>query len=172
TATTDGTGAYLITNLPVGAYTLTVEKAGFRKFVQQGITLNVNDQARVDVAMVIGDTTESISVTAEATGVDTQSTSMGAVIDHTRVQELPLNGRNAMELARLVPGVARATAPTTEPQARQGPSIVVAGARDTENELRFDGSANKNPLQNTLLNLPSPDALQEFRVLTSNFSAE
>ena len=172
TATTDGTGAYLITNLPVGAYTLTVEKAGFRKFVQQGITLNVNDQARVDVAMVIGDTTESISVTAEATGVDTQSTSMGAVIDHTRVQELPLNGRNAMELARLVPGVARATAPTTEPQARQGPSIVVAGARDTENELRFDGTANKNPLQNTLLNLPSPDALQEFRVLTSNFSAE
>src|SRR6185312_5604230 len=77
TVTTDGTGAYLITNLPVGAYTLTVEKAGFRKFVQQGITLNVNDQARVDVAMVIGDTTESVSVTAEATGVDTQSTSMG-----------------------------------------------------------------------------------------------
>jgi hypothetical protein len=172
TVATDDTGSYLITNLPVGSYRVAVEKAGFHKFVQSGITLNVNDHARVDVTLEVGQVSENVSVTAQAIGVDTQSTSMGGVVDNTRVRELPLNGRNVMELARTVPGVARTSAPTAVPQARGGPAIIVAGARDTENEMRFDGTQNKNPLQNTLLNLPSPDALQEFKVLTSSFSAE
>jgi hypothetical protein len=77
-----------------------------------------------------------------------------------------------MELARIVPGVARSSAPTAIAQARSGPAIIVAGGRDTQNEVRFDGTSNKNPLQNNIFNLPSPDAIQEFKVLTSNFSAE
>ena len=89
-----------------------------------------------------------------------------------RVQELPLNGRNAMELARIVPGVARTSAPTAITQARSGPAVIVGGARDTENEIRFDGTSHKSLLQNTLFNLPAPDAIQEFKVMTSNFSAE
>src|SRR5262249_23489458 len=97
---------------------------------------------------------------------------VGEVVDRTRIQELPLNGRNAMGLSRLVPGVAKANVPTALSQARQGPSVAVGGGRDTENEVRFDGASNSNPLQNNLFNLPSPDALQEFKVLTSNFSAE
>lgn len=169
---TDDKGEYLITNLPVGQYSLAAGKAGFRRFVQDGITLEVNENARVDAVLSIGQVTESINVTADAIGVDTRSSSVGEVVDRVRIQELPLNGRNAMELARIVPGVARTSAPTAIAQARGGPAVIVAGGRDTQNEIRFDGTSHKSLLQNTLFNLPSPDALQEFKVMTSNFSAE
>jgi hypothetical protein len=171
-ARTDENGSYLITNLPLGEYSVDFQKSGFRRWVQDGITLEVNDNARVDSVLSVGPVSESVTVNAEATGVDTRSSTVGEVVDHTRIQELPLNGRNAMGLARLVPGVAKANVPTALSQARQGPSIAVAGGRDTENEFRFDGASHANMLQNTLFNLPSPDALQEFKVLTSNVSAE
>ena len=67
------------------------------------------------------------------------------MVDRTRVEELPLNGRNAMSLARIVPGVAKDTVPTALSQARQGPSISTGGGRDTENEVRFDGAPNTSP---------------------------
>jgi hypothetical protein len=170
--TTDGTGEFLLTNLPVGQYSLIAEKAGFRRVAQEGIRIEVNQNARVDVTLTIGQVSESINVTADATGVDTRSSTVGEVVDRVRVQELPLNGRNAMELARIVPGVARTSAPTAISQARSGPAVIVGGGRDTENELRFDGTSHKSLLQNTLFNLPAPDAIQEFKVMTSNFSAE
>jgi hypothetical protein len=168
----DDSGDYLITNLPVGPYSISFEKAGFRRFVQDGVVLEVDDRARVDATLTVGQVTENVTVSAEATGVDTRSATVGEVVDHTRVQELPLNGRNAMGLARLVPGVAKDSVPTALSQARQGPSITVGGGRDTENEVRFDGVSQSSPLQNNLFNLPSPDALQEFKVMTSNFSSE
>ncbi len=171
-AASDATGAYLITNLPVGQYSLLVEKDGFRRFLQEGITLTVNENARVDAVLSVGQVSESITVTAEATGVDTRSSTMGEVVDRVRVQELPLKGRNVMELARVVPGVVRVSAPAVVTQARGGPGLTVAGGRDTENEFRFDGAAQKNLTHNSALNLPSPDALQEFKVVTSNASAE
>src|ERR1051326_754752 len=71
--TTDEKGEYLMTNLPIGRYSLTVEKAGFRRFIQEGINLEVNQNARVDAALKLGQVTESINVTADATGVDTRS---------------------------------------------------------------------------------------------------
>src|SRR6476646_929353 len=96
----DENGSYLITNVPVGPYSVTFEKAGFRRAVQDGISLAVNDNARVDGALTVGQVTESVTVTAEATGVDTRSATVGQTVDHIRIQELPLNGRNAMALAR------------------------------------------------------------------------
>ena len=171
-ATTDDTGSYLITSLPVGQYSLEVEKAGFRRFIQDGITLEVNANARVDAVLSVGQLSESVTVTGEATGVDTRSSTMGEVVDRIRVQELPLSGRNIMELSRVVPGVIRVDAPTAVTQSRSGPAITVAGGRDTENEFRLDGTSHKNLTQNSALNFPSPDALQEFKVLTSNYSAE
>ena len=171
-ATSDDTGAYLISNLPVGQYSLQAEKAGFRRFIQEGITLEVNANARVDATLSVGQLSESVTVTADATGVDTRSSTMGEVVDRIRVQELPLSGRNIVELSRLVPGVIGVTAPTAVTQSRSGPAVTVAGGRDTENEFRLDGTAQKNLTHNSALNLPSPDALQEFKVLTSNYSAE
>ena len=126
----------------------------------------------MDAVLSVGQVSESITVTAEATGVDTRSSTMGEVVDRIRVQELPMKGRNVMELARVVPGVIRVSAPPVVTQARSGPQITVAGGRDTENEFRFDGASHKNLTHNSPLNLPSPDALQEFKVMTANTSAE
>jgi Carboxypeptidase regulatory-like domain len=170
--TTDDTGAYLLTNLPIGQYSVMAEKDGFRKYTQTGITLTVEQNARVDVALSVGSVTESVNVSAQVADVDTRSAVIGEVVDRTRIQELPLNGRNAMELAKVVPGIISVSAPPVVTNARSGPAIVAAGGRDTSNEFRFDGISHKNLTQNTALNLPSPDALQEFRVQTSNFSSE
>jgi Carboxypeptidase regulatory-like domain/TonB-dependent Receptor Plug Domain len=168
----DDTGAYLITNLPVGDYMVIAQKQGFTKFVQKGLTLVIDQNARVDVSLTVGDVSQSVTVTGESTGVETRSTTVGELVDRTRIQELPLNGRNAMSLARVVPGVISVSAPTVVSQSRSGPTITVAGGRNTQNEFRLDGISNKNLTQNTALNFPSPDALQEFRIMASNFSAE
>jgi hypothetical protein len=168
----DASGAYLITNLPVGEYKVVALKTGFTRFVQQGITLEVDQNARVDVVLAVGDVNQSVTVNAESTGVETRSTAISELVDRTRIQELPLNGRNAMALALVVPGVISVTAPTIVSQSRSGPTITVAGGRNTQNEFRLDGISNKNLTQNTALNFPSPDALQEFIIMTSNYSAE
>lgn len=172
TVISDDVGNYLITNLPIGEYSVTSEKEGFRRSTQTGITLAVEQNARVDVTLAVGSVSESVTVTAQVADVDTRSAVIGEMVDRARIQELPLNGRNAMELARVVPGILSVSAPPAVTNARNGPMIVAAGGRDTSNEFRLDGTSNKNLTQNTALNLPSPDALQEFRVLTSNFSAE
>ncbi len=158
--------------LPVGEYTVEAQKPGFSKFFQKGITLVVDQNARVDIALSVGDTAQSVTVTAASTGVETRSTTVAEIVDQKRIEELPLNGRNAMALALTVPGVISVSAPTIVSQSRSGPTITVAGGRNTQNEFRIDGISNKNLTQNTALNFPSPDALQEFTVMTSNFSAE
>ena len=166
------TGAYLITNLPLGPYSLVIEKDGFRRFVQEGITLEVDQNARVDAVLAVGQLTDSITVSADAIGVDTRAATVGEVVDRLRVQELPVNGRNVMQLAKLIPGVTTVSAPILVTRGRNGPAISVAGGRDTQNEIRLDDSSHVQLYNNSALNLPSPDALQEFKVLTSGFSAE
>jgi hypothetical protein len=173
TMSTDGEGGYLFTNLPIGSYELKATMNGFQTFVQTGITLVVNQNARVDVALSLGTPSQTVEVNAQITSVDTHSAVMGELVDRERIQELPLNGRNAMQLAAVVPGVTNILAtPTIQTQSRSGPSITVAGGRDTQNEFRFDGASWKNITQNTGFNLPNPDALQEFQILTSSPSAE
>jgi hypothetical protein len=173
TMSTDNEGGYLFTNLPIGAYELKASMNGFQTFVQTGITLVVNQNARVDVTLSLGAASQTVQVDAQVNTVDTHSVVMGELVDRTRIQELPLNGRNAMQLAAVVPGVTNIlSAPTVQTQSRSGPSITVAGGRDTQNEFRFDGASWKNITQNTGLNLPNPDALQEFQILTSSPSAE
>ncbi len=173
TTQTDGEGSYLFTNLPIGPYQLKVTMSGFETFIQTGITLVVNQNARVDASLVLGSTSQTIEVEAQASGVDTHSASMGELVSRERIQELPLNGRNALTLAAVVPGVTNIISPpTVQTQSRGGAGITVAGGRDTQNEFRFDGASWKNITQNTSLNLPSPDALQEFQIFTSSPSAE
>src|SRR5260370_8583353 len=101
----DESGAYLITNLPVGDYAITARKQGFTQYIQKGITLAVDQNARVDILLAVGDISQSVTVTAESTSTEPTSTTDGELVDRTRIQELPLNGRNAMALARVVPGV-------------------------------------------------------------------
>lgn len=173
TTRSDTAGDYLIPGLPIGQYKLTAEAQGFEKFVQSGITLAIDQNARVDVTLRVGATSQTVRVTAESTGVDTRSTEVGELVDPSRMQELPLNGRNAMTLTEVVPGVTSIiAAPTVQTNSRVGPQVVIEGGRDTENEYRFDDATWKSLIYGNAVNLPNPDALQEFEVLTSNYSVE
>ena len=98
-------GDYVITDLPPGNYTLSVEAPGFRKLEQTGVSLQVNQQARVDLALQVGQTAETVSVTGHPPLLDNESSSVGTVINQQLVNELPLNGRNFVQLATLSPGV-------------------------------------------------------------------
>lgn len=172
TVNTNSEGTYVLPLLPVGAYAVRVETAGFKIFAQQGIALNANENARIDARLEIGSVSESVSVTAEAPLVDSRSSTVGTLIDPRRVMELPINGRNVIALAGLLPGASQVSAPQTFTGDRSGPTISVSGARANENLFLFDGAQFNGIYRNTGLNYPPPDALQEVKVLTNTFSAE
>ncbi len=165
-------GAYLIPSLPPGTYRIAVQVPGFKSFRQDGIKVEVGQNPRVDIQLQVGSVNESVTVAANAITVDTQSSQVGATIDNQRLVNLPLNGRNVLQLATLLPGVGPATFPTTVTTSRSGPTVSVSGGRSRDNNFMLDGSMITTGLYNTTQNLPSPDALEEFRVLTNTYSAE
>ena len=172
TASTTNEGLYLIPLLPIGSYKITVKAAGFKEFSQTGITLQVGQNARVDVALQLGALTESVNVSAAALSVDTQSTTVGGIVDNRRVENIPLNGRNVLALVQLLPGVGQASIPTVVTFSRSGPTFTVSGSRANANNVQLDGTALVGAMGNVAQNLPSPDSLQEFRVFTNTYSAE
>jgi len=168
----DAQGSYVLPLLPIGTYTIRVGAQGFKEFSQQGVTLDANENARVDATLQVGAVNEKVEVTAEAPLIDTRSSVVGTLVDSRRVLELPINGRNVISLAGLLPGSSQVVAPQTFTGDRSGPTISVSGSRGNENLFLFDGSEFNAIFRNTGLNFPPPDALQEVRVLTSSFSAE
>ena len=104
-AISDASGVYLIPKLQVGSYTLAVEKAGFRRLSMTGITLQVDQIAEIDPKLNVGNISDSISITSEATLVNTTTAAVGEVIDNKRIVDLPLNGRQFLQLATLTSGV-------------------------------------------------------------------
>lgn len=171
-AEADTEGSYLISSLPPGTYKLTATVAGFRTFIQTGITLQVAQNARVEVVLEIGEVVESLTVTGAPPAVDTQSSTVGATVDNLRVANLPLNGRNVLSLMQLLPGVGAANFNPVVTISRKGPVVNVSGGRSNDNNIMLDGTTMMTAMENAGLNLPSPDALQEFRVLTNTFNAE
>ncbi len=171
-ARTGSQGEYILPLLPAGTYNLHVEASGFKTFQQQGITLSPNANVRADAGLEIGSVAESIRVTGEATLVDSRSSTVGTLIDPRRVVELPIDGRNVVGLAVLLPGVSNISAPQTFTGDRSGPSVSVSGSRGNNNLFLFDGAQHNGFYRNTGLNYPPPDALQEVKVLTNTFSAE
>ncbi len=105
TVTTDDSGAYVINLLPIGAYSVRVEITGFKSFAVAEITLVAGDRARVDAKMEVGQTSEVVNITAEVPQLQTDTSTVGTAITGKLVQDLPLNGRNYIQLAQLVPGV-------------------------------------------------------------------
>lgn len=172
TVDTDTVGDYVFPLMPVGTYAVTVEQQGFKTFRQAGIALTANANARVDIKLEVGNVVQQVSVTAAAAPVDTHSSMVGTLIDERSVTELPLDGRNVVALAALLPGVADLFAPQTFTDDRGGPTLSVAGSRDNQNLFLFDGVQFQNLFLNTGLNYPPPDALQEVKVLTNSFSAQ
>ncbi len=174
TVTSGSDGVYVLSNLPLGPYTLEVTKDGFSRYVQSGIVLQVNVNPTVDVALKVGAVNEQVNVEANATQVETQATGVGQVLENQRIVELPLNGRNAADLIVLSgPAVLASTSSSRSWQgASGGEGVSVAGGTSFGTTYRLDGAVHNNPYDNFNMPLPFPDALQEFKVETSALTAQ
>jgi len=171
TAVTDSNGNYEVRALPVGRYRVEAEAAGFKKSVVSGIVLQVNQKARVDLTLTIGEVTETVSVSGEAPLINTDDATLGNVVDQQRIVGLPLNNRSFMEFATLVPGVNEG-APGDFRKFVRGFNITANGARGEFNNYQMDGVDNNDEFAFAFNITPSIDAIQEFKVQTGLFSAE
>src|SRR3989454_1617955 len=165
---TNETGSYVLPNLPIGPYKLEASLAGFRTYAQTGIILQVESNPVINVSLEVGQVAETVEVQANAALVETRSTSIGQVVENTRILELPLNGRQAVELIGLAG--AAAPAPAADAQARDPFNKVafsVAGGLNTGVSFTLDGAFHMNPQGNGYMSTPFPDALQEVKVETS-----
>jgi hypothetical protein len=174
---TDASGYFQFLALPVGTYNVAVEMAGFRKFQTTGVQLQVGDNRKLDVRLVVGDVATSIQVEAAASEVETTNATMRDVVDSRRVVELPLNGRNLLELTMLVPGINPAQgvgggAGDAGKQLVTAKWVSVNGSRDSNVRYTLDGGANNDVLYNLAMAFPFPDAVQEFSVQTSGQGVE
>jgi hypothetical protein len=167
-AVTNETGAYVFPNLPIGPYKLEASLPGFRTFVQTGIVLQVNSSPTINVTLEVGQVTEQVQVEANAALVETRNIGVGSVVENTRILELPLNGRQAVELIALAG--AASPAPLVDGSSRDPfakASFSVAGGLNTGVSFTLDGAYHNNPQSNGYMSTPFPDALQEFKVETS-----
>ena len=162
-------GSYQFSAVPVGSYSVKVDKPGFKGYTQTGVTVQVDLQARVDISLELGPSIQTVTVTGSAAILETTSSTNQIVIDRERIQNLPLNGRDTRQLISLVPGGVQ-KAPLD--QFIASPSFSINGAREDQVNFRLDGGEHMDTWFGSGLPYPNPDALQEFTVQTSNFSAK
>ena len=173
-ATTDRTGAYVLLELPIGHYQLQVEAKGFRKYFQDGILLNLNDIATVNVHLAVGTETQQVEVTTDAQLIQNTATSLGKVVLEREIVDLPLNGRDFSQLGLLQPGVVPLTPGLVEASGtlRAGQAYAVDGQRPESNNFLIDGANNFNSVDGGFVIKPPIDAISEFRILSHNADAE
>jgi hypothetical protein len=165
TAETNDNGDYVLANLPPGTYTLTITKDGFTTAVSDDNKLVIDQKLRLDIRMALGNVSDKVTVTAEAPLLQTQNTETSQVVETKRITDLPLLGRNFLDLTRLSAGV-------TSGQGGNNTNISVNGQREFANSIVVDGvevSANRN--NDTSLR-PSVDSVQEFKIQTSAYAPE
>ncbi len=172
-------GAFLFSRLPVGSYRLTVEKAGFSTYVQEGIALNVNQAANQPVTLKVGKTAEAVTVSASAELVTTREAMVGQLIDQRRVLDMPLNGRREESLVFLAAGTVNVTSHASycdvncEGGVHPGEQRAnVNGVGPNAVNYQLDGTSYNDTYINTNLPFPNPDAIQEFSLQSDNLSAE
>lgn len=165
--TTDQDGFYQVISLPIGNYRVTAEHPGFRKGVTDEHKLLINQALRVDIQMELGSATETVEVTAQVAGVETVNSTLGQSVTSRPLVNLPLNGRNVLQLALLQPGVVE-----VNPDSTGAGAFGIAGGRSDSVTFLLDGGVNNNLLSNGIVLNPNPDTVAEFRLLTSNYSAE
>lgn len=175
--TTDGAGMFLFSRLPVGTYQLKVDKEGFSAYVQTGIELTVNQVANQNITLQLGQVSESVNVEANAELVTTRTAANGQLIDAKRVVDLPLNGRGAQSLVFLAAGTVNLTGRYCGENCHGGvyPGSQVAGVNGSGSanvNYQLDGTDHNDSYINMNLPFPNPDALQEFNLQSSNFTAE
>jgi len=173
---TNGAGVYAFPSLQPGAYDVRVEQPGFRAAVSH-IELQVQQTARIDFTLQVGQVNESVQVSATAVQLNTDDATVGTVIENRRIVDLPLNGRDYLQLVALSPNVSSGFANGGQSDSRQGGSraneqLSVAGQRREFNYFTLDGVDNTDVNFNTYIIQPSIDALQEFKVQTGIYPAE
>jgi Carboxypeptidase regulatory-like domain len=175
--TTDSSGNYVATNLPVGQYTVTFEKPGFRRTVHSNVTVSVNLTTRVDSVLQVGQVNQSVEVSAAPPLIQSENSSLGTVETARRIVDLPLNGRNFIALAYLGPG-ANTGAPGSNvsggvfEDVRANEALSVNGLTVSQNNYLLDGVDNNEWGLGGVIALPPPDAIQEFRTEENAMSAE
>ena len=167
---TNNAGLYQILNLPIGDYRVTAEYVGFRKLETDAPPLQINQVLRVDLRMELGARNESVTVEGVAAAVETVNPTLGQSVTAQAAVDLPLNGRNVLDLALLQPGVTEVNPGATD-GGQQG-TFGIAGGKSDSVTFLLDGGINNNLLANEVVYNPNPDAIAEFRILTSNYSAE
>jgi hypothetical protein len=174
TTTTNAAGLYTFAELPVGTYTVQVDLTGFKSAVTTGIVLNVAAVRAVDAKLTTGAMAEQVTVEASANAVQTIGGDVSGLVTGEQVRELPLNGRNFLQLALLMPGV---TAPdflnVKDKGLLGGSDVSVSGGSVTSNLWTVDGANNNDVGSNrTILVYPSVDAIEEFKILRNSYGAE
>ncbi len=171
---TDRNGNYVLLELPIGHYSLNVAVTGFQEYVQDGITLNVNETASVSPRLVLGSEKQQVLVSADANLIEPTVTSMGKVVQQRELEDLPLNGRNFSQLGLLQPGVVPLTPGVAEAggSLRNGQAYAVNGQRPESNNFLIDGANNFNGVDGGFILKPPVDAIGEFRIITHGANAE
>ncbi len=174
TVPSDQQGKYVLLELPVGHYRLLVEARGFHKFVQEGISLDVNENASMDVRLAVGGSTEEVQVRGNAPLVETAVTSLGKTVQEREIVGLPLNERHFTQLGLLQPGVVPLTQGLKDAggSLRAGQAYAVNGQRPESNNFLIDGANNFNGVDAGFVIEPPVDAIAEFRILTNTANAE
>jgi len=182
TSQTDANGNYQFLNLLPGAFRVEIETSGFKRLTREQITVRVDTATRMDAALDVGDVNQSVSITAESAQLQTESATLNQVVEGRQVAEMPLNGRNIMNLIGLVPGVVPQGSTSGSPMANQNGGAFtsvwafgnyqIGGGIANQNATYIDGAPINMPPNNATTIIPTQDAIQEFTVATNNVSAE
>ena len=177
TVTTDAAGEYTVPSLPTGKYTVTAELSGFKTVSVPNVDLGVDQHVRINARLEVGAVEESVTVTGVSPLVQTSTSELGTTVGGEQIETLPLNGRNFVSLTRTVPGVARGIPGANIDGAgslawRASASFSANGQRPRDNNYMLDGVDNNETWLQTVVLFPSVDALDEFKLQTSTYSAE
>src|SRR5215475_6043034 len=169
---TSSTGEYIFIEVPVSTYELQVSQTGFKKLSRKGVPLNLNEVVSVDLQLQVGGSTETIEVTGAPPVVDTTSTQLGAVVDARSSTQLPLNQRDVYQLLQLQPGVQSQLGNDLFYGSDKAGVVTVNGGRGRSNNYTVNGGDGNDLFANLPAIEPSPDSIEEFRVISNSFDAE
>jgi hypothetical protein len=177
TYVTDANGEYTAPSVPTGTYKVNVELQGFKTVLLEGVTVSVDQRVRVDARLEVGNMTETVEIVAQTPLVQPNSSDLSTTVEEEQIKALPLNGRNFVSLTRTVPGVMRGIPGSNIDGAgslawRASAAFSANGQRPRDNNYMLDGVDNNETWLQTVVIFPSPDAIDEFKLQTSTYSAE
>ncbi|BCS32203.1 hypothetical protein TBR22_A14130 [Luteitalea sp. TBR-22] len=177
TYVTDANGEYTAPSVPTGTYKVNVELQGFKTVLLEGITVSVDQRVRVDARLEVGNMAETVEIVAQTPLVQPNSSDLSTTVEEEQIKALPLNGRNFVSLTRTVPGVMRGIPGSNIDGAgslawRASAAFSANGQRPRDNNYMLDGVDNNETWLQTVVIFPSPDAIDEFKLQTSTYSAE